>query len=68
MNPAEYRITLSRLIAPAVSVAQPKPSLCYPDRHRRSDRQVAVTTLRYLGTTLVCAAVVIGFALFLGVR
>jgi hypothetical protein len=64
---SEYRITLSQLIAPA-PVEQPKPSLCYPDRHYQSDRQVAMTTLRYLGTALVCAAVAIGFALIVGVR
>jgi hypothetical protein len=64
---SEYRIALSQLITPA-PVAQPEPSLCYPDRHRRSDRQVALTTVRYLGTALVCAAVAIGFALLVGGR
>jgi hypothetical protein len=68
MKAAEYRITLSRLIASTAPVAQPKPSLCYPDRHRRTDQQIALVTLRYLGTTLVCAAVAIAFALLLGVR
>jgi hypothetical protein len=64
---AEYRITLSRLIAVPAPVALPKPSLCYPDRHRRTDRQVAMSTIRYMAATLVCVAIAIGITI-LGVR
>jgi hypothetical protein len=62
MSPAEYRITLARLIAPA-PIAQPKPSICYPDRHRRTDKQVAMSTVRYMVATLVCVAVAIAITL-----
>jgi hypothetical protein len=59
---SEYRIRLSQLAVVPVPV-QPKPSLCYPDRHRRTDEQVALSTLRYLGTMLICVAIVIGIAM-----
>jgi hypothetical protein len=59
---AEYRIRLAQLIVPT-PVMQPKPSLCYPDRHRRSDKQVAVSTVRYMASTLVFIAVALGVAL-----
>jgi hypothetical protein len=65
---ADYRIRLSQLIAAPASVAQPKPSVCYPDRHRRSDQQIAFSTLRTLGATLVGIAVAIGVAVYMGVR
>jgi hypothetical protein len=67
---ADYRIKLSQLIVPAVSApaVQPKPSVCYPDRHRRSDKQIAFSTLRTLGATLVGVAVAIGIAVYMGVR
>jgi hypothetical protein len=66
MKPAEYRITLSRLIASTAPVAQPKPSLCYPDRHRRTDKQIALVTLRYVGAVLFFVAV--ATRIVLGVR
>jgi hypothetical protein len=67
MNAADHRIRLSQLIAAPVP-AEPKPSLCYPDRHRRTDRQIALSTVRTLGATLVGVAVAIGVAVYMGVR
>jgi len=64
-SPAEYRIRLSQLIVPA-QVALPTPSLCYPDRHRRSDRQILVTTARYMAVMLIGVAIAV--AVSLGVR
>jgi hypothetical protein len=65
---AEYRIALSRLIVPAASVPQPTPSLCYPDRHRRTDKQIAVTTVRYMAATLIGVLLIVAATLFMGVR
>jgi len=65
---ADYRIRLSQLIVAPAPVVQPKPSVCYPDRHRRSDKQIALSTLRTLGATLVGVAVAIGIAVYMGVR
>jgi hypothetical protein len=59
---ADYRITLSQLIV-APTPAEPEPSLCYPDRHRRTDTQIALSTVRTLGATLICIAVAVGIAL-----
>jgi hypothetical protein len=64
---AEYRITLSRLIVSPATVA-PLPSISYPDRHRRTDKQIAVSTLHYMAATFIGLAVVIGIALVMGVR
>jgi len=64
---SEYRITLSQLIAPA-PVAQPKPSLCYPDRHRPTDRQIALTTARYMAVALIGVMLVVAATLFVEVR
>jgi hypothetical protein len=60
---ADYRIRLSQLIAAPAPVVQPKPSVCYPDRHRRSDQQIAFSTLRTLGATLICIAIAVGLVL-----
>jgi hypothetical protein len=65
MSAADYRFTLARLIVP-VSVVQPTPSLAYPDRHRRTDAQVALSTVRYLAVMLIGVAVAV--AISLGVR
>jgi hypothetical protein len=67
---ADYRIRLSQLIAVPASapVVQPGPSVCYPDRHRRTDEQVAISTLHTLGATLIGVAVAIGFTVYMGVR
>jgi hypothetical protein len=65
---ADYRIRLSQLIAVPTPVTPPKPSLCYPDRHRRKDKQVALLTVRLMASTLICAAIAIGIALHMGVR
>jgi hypothetical protein len=65
---AEYRITLSRLVAPLVPVAQPQPSLCYPDRHQRTDKQVALTTVRYMAVALIGITLVVAATLLVGVR
>jgi hypothetical protein len=64
---ADYRIRLSQLVAVPAPVAQPKPSLCYPDRHRRTDKQVALSTIRVIASTLICVAIAVGVVL-LGVR
>jgi hypothetical protein len=48
---AEYRIRLSQLVAAPAPAAQPTPSICYPDRHRRTDKQVAMSTVRYLAAS-----------------
>ena len=44
-----------------------KKSLCYPDRHRRTDRQVVMSTVRAMGVTLIGAMVAAG-ALFAKLR
>jgi len=67
LKTAEYRIRLSQLVVVPAPVAQPKPSICYPDRHRRSDKQIALTTMRYLAVTLV-SILVIAVTLYLEVR
>jgi hypothetical protein len=59
---ANYRLTLSQLIV-TPAPAQPKPSLCYPDRHRRTDTQVALSTVRTLGALLICVAIAVGIVL-----
>jgi hypothetical protein len=64
---AEYRLTLARLVV-APMPAKPQPSLCYPDRHQRTDRQVALSTVRYMAATLIGVLVAIGAALKAGVR
>jgi len=46
---AEYRLTLSRLIVAPALVEPLPPSIGYPDRHKRTDKQIAIATLRYLG-------------------
>jgi hypothetical protein len=46
---AEYRLTLSRLIVTPAPVEPLPPSIGYPDRHKRTDKQIAIATLRYLG-------------------
>jgi hypothetical protein len=60
---ADYRIRLSQLIAAPASVTPPEPSLCYPDRHRRTDTQIALSTVRTLGATLICVAIAVGIVL-----
>jgi hypothetical protein len=65
---AEYRIRLAQLIATPSPAAQRTQSLCYPDRHRRSDRQIAITTVRLMAATLIGVLVAIGAALKAGVR
>jgi hypothetical protein len=60
--------TCAQSIAIQTPAVQPTLSLCYPDRHRRSDEQIAFSTLRTLGTTLVGVAVAIGIAVYMGVR
>ena len=60
---ADYRIRLSQLIVAPAPVAQPKPSLCYPDRHRRTDKQVALSTIRVIASTLAAVAIAVGVAL-----
>jgi len=65
---AEYRINLSKLIVGPAPVAQLPPSISYPDRHRPTDKQIAVSTLRYMAATFIGLAVVIGIALVMGVR
>jgi len=66
---ADYRIRLSQIIGPVPALAPVvQPSLCYPDRHRRTDKQVAVATAKALGATLVGVAVAIGVADYMGVR
>ena len=64
---ADYRIRLAQLIVAPGPVAPAKPSLCYPDRHRRSDRQIAITTVRYMAATLIGVLVAIA-TIYLGVR
>jgi hypothetical protein len=64
---AEYRIRLSQLVVVPTSVDQPQPSICYPDRHRRSDKQIALTTMRYIAVTLIGVLVAITEALYMGV-
>jgi hypothetical protein len=68
MNTADYRIRLAQLIAVPAPVTQQPPSICHPDRHRRTDEQITLSTLRYLGTTLVGVAVAIAVAIYAGVR
>jgi hypothetical protein len=60
---ADYRIRLSQLIVAPAPVAPPKASLCYPDRHRRTDKQVARSTIRYIASTLICVAIAVGIVL-----
>jgi hypothetical protein len=64
---ADYRIRLAQLIVAPAPQVQPTPSLCYPDRHRRSDRQIAITTMRYMAAALLGVSVVAA-TLYLGVR
>jgi hypothetical protein len=64
---AEYRLTLARLIV-APTLPKPQPSLCYPDRHRRTDKQVALSTVRFMAAMLIGVLVAIGAALKAGVR
>ena len=64
---ADYRIRLAQLIVAPAPVAQPKPSVCYPDRHRRSDKQIALTTMRYMAVTLV-GVLAIAATVYMGVR
>jgi len=60
---AEYRLTLSRLIVAPAPVEPLPPSIGYPDRHKRTDKQIAIATLRYLGAMFIGLGVVIGIAL-----
>jgi hypothetical protein len=60
---AEYRITLSRLIVAPATVEQLPRSIGYPDRHRRTDKQIALATLRYIAATFAVLAIAIGIAM-----
>jgi hypothetical protein len=60
---ADYRIRLSQLIVAPAPVAPPEPSLCYPDRHRRTDKEVTLSTIRYIASTLICVAIAVGIVL-----
>lgn len=60
MSAADYRIRLSQLIAVPAPVTQQPPSICYPDRHRRTDEQISLSTLRVIASTLICIAIAVG--------
>ena len=64
---AEYRIKLSQLVAVPAPVGSLQPSICYPDRHRRTDKQIAVSAVRYIVATLL-GVLVVAATLYLGVR
>jgi hypothetical protein len=66
LKTAEYRIRLSQLIITPAPV-EPKASLCYPDRHRRTDKQVALSAVRYIAVTLV-SVLLVAATLYLEVR
>jgi hypothetical protein len=66
LKTAEYRIRLSQLII-APAPIEPKASLCYPDRHRRTDKQVALSAVRYMAAALL-GVLIVAATLYLGVR